>query len=75
LRNCGIIFTGEKISINMLHGGNMINDMDNNKLDEMVSRLREQLYSLVDEYGLNNNKVLEFSKELDELILAFIEKN
>lgn len=53
----------------------MINDMDNNKLDEMVSRLREQLYSLVDEYGLNNNKVLEFSKELDELILAFIEKN
>lgn len=47
----------------------------NIELDEMVVRLREQLYKLVDEYGLNNNKVLEFSKELDLLILSFIEKN
>lgn len=54
----------------------MINEIESNaKLDEMVMRFREQLYLLVDEYGLNSKKVLEFSKELDELILAFIEKN
>lgn len=66
----GIIF------LNTLHGGNMKKGIGGNiELDEMVVRLREQLYKLVDEYGLNNNKVLEFSKELDLLILSFIEKN
>ena len=38
-------------------------------IKEQIAELREELYALVDEFGLDHSKVLEFSKKLDLLIL------
>ena len=37
-----------------------------------VNELREELYSLLNVYGLNHFEVLEFSKKLDALILELL---
>lgn len=46
-----------------------INDTLNSPIKEEIAELRAELYILVDELGLDNTRVLEFSKKLDLLIL------
>lgn len=40
-----------------------------NKLDQ----LREELYSLMNVYGIDHQKVLEFSRKLDALIVELLQ--
>ena len=41
----------------------------NSVIKNQIVELREELYILVDEFGLDHSKVLKFSKKLDLLIL------
>ncbi|NJD01866.1 MAG: aspartyl-phosphate phosphatase Spo0E family protein [Ruminiclostridium sp.] len=37
-----------------------------------INQLREELYTLLNVYGLDHLEVLEFSRKLDALILEFL---
>lgn len=42
---------------------------DEAEVKEMIARMRDELNALVEELGLDHQKVLELSKKLDQLIL------
>lgn len=48
------------------------NDAVNNAVKEQIAQLRAELNALVEELGLDDCKVLEFSRKLDLLILELL---
>jgi hypothetical protein len=44
----------------------------NSEKIKRVNQLREELYSLLNVYGLDHHEVLEFSRKLDALILELL---
>jgi hypothetical protein len=48
------------------------NNTEASDIKKRIAELREELSELVEEYGLDHHKVLEFSKKLDLLILEML---
>jgi len=48
--------------------------MGENDLQKKIEIMRNELYELIDKYGIDSNTVLEYSQKLDKILCEFIKK-